>query len=40
MTRIDRYEIRAELGRGTMATVYRAYDPRFKREVAVKVLPE
>lgn len=37
--RIGRYEIRAELGRGGMATVYRAYDPRFEREVAIKVLP-
>ena len=36
---IGRYEIRAELGRGGMATVYRAYDPRFTREVAIKVLP-
>jgi serine/threonine protein kinase len=34
-----RYEIRAELGRGGMASVYLAYDPSFKREVAVKVLP-
>src|SRR5574341_2379949 len=37
--KIDRYEIIAELGRGGMATVYRARDPRFKRDVAVKVLP-
>jgi len=36
---ISRYEIKAEIGRGGMATVYRAYDPRFKREVAIKVLP-
>lgn len=36
---IGRYEIKTELGRGGMATVYRAYDPRFERNVAIKVLP-
>ena len=35
-----RYEIRSKLGKGGMATVYLAYDPRFDREVALKVLPE
>ncbi|MHB8779076.1 MAG: serine/threonine protein kinase [Anaerolineales bacterium] len=37
--KIGRYEIKSELGRGGMATVYHGYDPRFEREVAVKVLP-
>lgn len=37
--KIGRYIIKSELGRGGMATVYRGYDPRFEREVAVKVLP-
>jgi serine/threonine-protein kinase len=37
--KIGRYEIKAEIGRGGMATVYTAYDPRFEREVALKVLP-
>jgi tRNA A-37 threonylcarbamoyl transferase component Bud32 len=34
-----RYEIRAELGRGGMATVYHAFDPHFQRHVALKILP-
>ena len=34
-----RYVIKGELGRGGMATVYHAYDPRFERDVAIKVLP-
>jgi len=33
-----RYEIRGELGRGGMATVYLAGDPRHGRDVAIKVL--
>src|SRR5512134_1367854 len=37
--KIGIYEIKSELGRGGMATVYHGYDPRFEREVAVKVLP-
>jgi len=37
--KIGRYEIRSELGRGGMATVYRGWDLLFEREVAVKVLP-
>ncbi len=38
--KIGRYEIKSELGRGGMATVYRAFDPSFDREVAIKVLPK
>ena len=36
---IGRYEVLEELGRGGMARVYRAFDPSFKRDVAIKVLP-
>ena len=39
LQQIGRYTLHGELGRGGMATVYRGYDPRFKREVAVKILP-
>lgn len=36
---INRYEIIAEIGRGAMATVYKARDPKINREVALKMLP-
>ena len=36
---IGRYTIDSEIGRGGMATVYKAHDPRFERTVAIKVLP-
>src|SRR5262245_28107618 len=35
---IDRYEILDILGRGACGTVYRAHDPKFDRDVALKVL--
>ncbi len=37
--KIGRYQIKAELGRGGMSTVYLAHDPRFNRAVAIKLLP-
>jgi serine/threonine-protein kinase len=38
-TKIGRYEVKSELGRGGMATVYLAHDSSFNRDVAIKVLP-
>jgi serine/threonine protein kinase/WD40 repeat protein len=35
---IDRYQILARIGRGASADVYRALDPVFNREVALKVV--
>ncbi len=39
MNQIGRYQILSEIGRGGMAVVYRARDPNFNRDVAIKVLP-
>ncbi|MGQ9927812.1 MAG: protein kinase domain-containing protein [Chloroflexaceae bacterium] len=36
--RLGRYEIRAELGRGGMARVYRGVDTQLQRPVAIKIL--
>jgi serine/threonine-protein kinase len=40
ITKIGKYEIRRELGRGGMATVFEAWDPTFDRTIALKVLPD
>ena len=37
-TRLGKYELRRELGRGGMGAVYEGHDPLLQRRVAVKVL--
>jgi serine/threonine protein kinase len=37
--RLGSYEITAQIGEGGMGQVYRATDPKLKRQVAIKVLP-
>lgn len=38
LERLGRYQIETELGRGTMSIVYKAFDPRIDRYIAIKVL--
>ena len=38
--KLGRYEIRSKIGEGGMGEVYRAFDPKINREVAIKVLPK
>src|SRR6516164_8852956 len=38
--RLGVYEIGSPLGAGGMGEVYRARDPRLKRDIALKVLPD
>ncbi len=38
INKLNRYEIKREIGRGGMAVVYLAHDPHFERDVVVKLL--
>ena len=38
-SRLGRYQTVEQIGRGGMATVFRARDPDLRRDVAVKVMP-
>ena len=38
-SRLGRYQVVEQIGRGGMATVFKALDPQLNRHVAVKVLP-
>jgi eukaryotic-like serine/threonine-protein kinase len=39
-SRLGAYEIVTLIGAGGMGEVYRARDPRLKRDVAIKILPD
>src|SRR6266571_1250567 len=38
-TKLGRYEIRSQLGKGGMGEVYPAHDSKLGRDIAIKILP-
>ena len=40
LTKLGKYEIRRELGKGAMGVVYEGFDPFIKRTVAIKTIPK
>ena len=36
----DEYQIESQIGEWGMATIYKAFQPKFERHVALKVLPK
>ena len=37
-SKLGRYHVLEEVGRGAMGVVYKAYDPVIEREVAIKAI--
>lgn len=40
LTKLGKYEIRRELGKGAMGVVYEGFDPFIERTVAIKTIPK
>ncbi len=38
MPQDDRYQLKKQIGQGSIANVYKAFDPRTRRDIAIKIL--